>query len=74
MQAVDGNYYVYGGGSGWLTATFGVTPSEELQIRIVLMDTFDGLKDSVLLVDAIGWDQGPAPPLASSARLLPHAD
>ena len=54
--AVDGSEYIYGGGSGWLTTGFGVTPGEELQMRIVLMDTFDGLKDSVLLVDNLGWD------------------
>jgi Putative metal-binding motif len=54
--AVDGSEYIYGGGSGWLTTSFAVTPGEELQIRIVLMDTFDGLKDSVLLVDNLGWD------------------
>lgn len=60
VAAVNGDEYIYGGGSGWLTASFGVTPSEELQIRIVLMDTFDGLKDSVILVDALGWDQSAA--------------
>ena len=60
VAAVNGDEYLYGGGSGWLTGSFGVTPSEELQIRIVLMDTFDGLKDSVILVDAIGWDQSAA--------------
>jgi hypothetical protein len=60
VSAISGDEYIYGGGSGWLTTSFGVTPSEELQIRIVLMDTFDGLKDSVLLVDAMGWDQSPA--------------
>jgi hypothetical protein len=55
IAAVDGNYYVYGGGSGWLTTNFAVTPGEELQMRFVLMDTFDGLKDSVVLVDDLGW-------------------
>ncbi|MGO9709331.1 MAG: putative metal-binding motif-containing protein [Polyangiaceae bacterium] len=59
-QAVDGNYYIYGGGSGWLTTSFGVTPGEQLQMRIVLMDTFDGLKDSVVLVDNMGWGQSTA--------------
>ncbi len=56
--AVDGTEYVYGGGSGWLTTSFGVTPGEELQLRIVLMDTFDGLKDSAVLIDRLGWDPG----------------
>jgi hypothetical protein len=59
-QAVDGNYYVYGGGSGWLRTAFPVTPSEELQMRVVIMDTFDGLKDSAVLVDDIGWGQSDA--------------
>jgi hypothetical protein len=57
--AVDGSEYIYGGGSGWLTTSFGVTPGEELQLRIVIMDTFDGLKDSVVLIDQLGWDPGP---------------
>ncbi len=56
VLAVDGSKYVYGGGSGWLHASFDVTPSEELQMRIVVMDTFDGLKDSVVVVDGLGWD------------------
>jgi len=59
VSAISGGEYIYGGGSGWLTTSFGVTPSEELQIRFVLMDTFYGLKDSVLLVDALGWDESP---------------
>jgi hypothetical protein len=55
-KSVDGqSLYVYGGGSGWLTTSFDVTPKEELQLRIVIMDTFDGLKDSVVLVDDMGW-------------------
>jgi hypothetical protein len=58
-KAVDGSLYVYGGGSGWLTTAFTVTPKEELQLRIVIMDTFDGLKDSVVLVDNMGWGAEP---------------
>jgi hypothetical protein len=57
--AVDGSLYVYGGGSGWLTTAFTVTPKEEFQLRIVIMDTFDGLKDSVVLVDNMGWGAEP---------------
>jgi hypothetical protein len=60
VLAVDGSEYVYGGGSGWLTASFGVTPGEELQLRLVVLDTFDGLKDSAVLIDRLGWDPGPA--------------
>lgn len=59
VTAVDGSEYVYGGGSGWLTASFGVTPGEELRLRFVVLDTFDGLKDSVVLLDRLGWDPGP---------------
>jgi hypothetical protein len=59
VKAVDGSLYVYGGGSGWLTTTFDVTPKEELQLRIMIMDTFDGLKDSVVLVDNMGWSPVP---------------
>jgi len=56
VLAVDGSEYIYGGGSGWLHAGFTVTPSEELEMRIMVMDTFDGLKDSVVVVDGLGWD------------------
>jgi hypothetical protein len=58
-KSVSGNEYVYGGGSGWLTASFAVTPGEQMQVRIVIMDTFDGLKDSTVLVDNLGWEPGP---------------
>ncbi len=67
--AVDGSEYVYGGGSGWLTTSFGVTPGEQLQLRVVLMDTFDGLKDSAVLVDRFGWD--PSPPNEGSGVSRP---
>jgi hypothetical protein len=53
--------YVYGGGSGWLTAKLPVTPSEELTMRIIVHDTFDGLKDSSVLVDAMRWEPSTAP-------------
>ena len=48
--------YVYGGGSGWLTAKVPVTPGEQLSMRIIVLDTFDGLKDSAVTVDAFRWD------------------
>ena len=50
--------YVYGGGSGWLTAKFSVVPREVLTVRILVHDTFDGLKDSAVLVDALRWEPG----------------
>ncbi|HEX8790529.1 MAG TPA: choice-of-anchor L domain-containing protein [Polyangiaceae bacterium] len=55
--AQNGSEYIYGGGTGWLTAKFPVTRGETLQMRIVLMDTFDGLKDSALLFDALRWEK-----------------
>jgi hypothetical protein len=58
VLSVNGNKYVYGGGSGWLTAKFPVVPREVLQMRIVVADAFDGLKDSAVLLDAIRWQKG----------------
>ena len=49
--------YVYGGGSGWLTAKFAVVPREVLTMRIIVHDTFDGLKDSAVLFDALRWER-----------------
>jgi hypothetical protein len=54
--AVDGSEYIYGGGSGWLTAKFPVVPSETLEMRVIIADTFDGLKDSTVLFDALRWE------------------
>jgi hypothetical protein len=54
--AVSGAEYIYGGGSGWLTAKFPVVPSETLQMRVIVADTFDGLKDSAVLFDALRWE------------------
>ncbi|HEY1696248.1 MAG TPA: putative metal-binding motif-containing protein [Polyangiaceae bacterium] len=54
--AVNGNLYVYGGGSGWLNAKFPVTPSETIVMRVIVADAFDGLKDSAVLFDAMGWE------------------
>jgi len=55
VQSIEGNTYIYGGGTGWLNAAFPVTPGEQLELRIVIMDTFDGIKDSVVLVDGFTW-------------------
>jgi len=55
VQSITGQTYIYGGGTGWLTAAFPVTPGEQLELRIVIMDTFDGIKDSVVLVDGFTW-------------------
>jgi hypothetical protein len=40
--AQNGSEYSYGGGTGWLTGKFPVTRCEAIQMRIVLVDTFDG--------------------------------
>jgi hypothetical protein len=56
VQAVNGNKYVYGGGTGWLTAHFPVVPGEQVVVRIIVHDTFDGLKDSSVLVDGFRWE------------------
>ncbi len=56
VRAANGNLYVYGGGSGWLTGLFPVTPRETLTMRIIVLDTFDGVKDSAVLVDHLTWE------------------
>jgi hypothetical protein len=56
VLAVDGSKYVYGGGSGWLTAKFPVVPRETLEMRVIVADAFDGLKDSAVLFDALRWE------------------
>jgi hypothetical protein len=55
VLAANGNKYVYGGGTGWLTAKIPVVPRDEIQVRVIVHDTFDGLKDSAVLVDAFRW-------------------
>ncbi|MBX3224384.1 MAG: putative metal-binding motif-containing protein [Labilithrix sp.] len=56
VQAVNGNKYVYGGGTGWLSAKFPTVPGEELMVRVIVLDTFDGLKDSAVIVDGFRWE------------------
>ncbi len=58
ILAVDGSKYVYGGGSGWLTVKFPVVPREDIQVRFIVADTFDGRKDSAVLVDSFRWEKG----------------
>ena len=55
IRSASGQLYIYGGGSGWLTTTFPVEPREQLTMRIVIFDTFDGLKDSAAIVDSLRW-------------------
>ena len=52
--------YVYGGGSGWLTAKFPVVPRETITMRVIIHDTFDGIKDSAVIVDGLRWERGAA--------------
>ena len=55
--STDGTgHYVYGGGSGWLTAKFSVTPGESIVVRVIVHDTFDGRKDSAVLFDGMRWE------------------
>ncbi len=56
VQAVNGNLYVYGGGTGWLTTKFPVKPGEQIVMRVIVADTFDGLKDSAILFDNMRWE------------------
>lgn len=60
VTSLDGTKkYLYGGGTGWLTSTFPVTPGESIMLRFMIMDTFDGLKDSTVLIDRFTWIQVP---------------
>jgi hypothetical protein len=60
VTSIDGTKkYLYGGGTGWLTSTFPVTPGESIMLRFMIMDTFDGLKDSTVLIDRFTWIQVP---------------
>jgi hypothetical protein len=58
VTSTSNQLYVYGGGSGWLTTAVPVTGGETLQMRIIVFDTFDGLKDSAVLFDAFRWQPG----------------
>jgi hypothetical protein len=56
VAAMNGDLFIYGGGSGWLTTKFAVTPGEQIQMRVIIADTFDGLKDSAVLFDNMRWE------------------
>ena len=56
VVSVDGQKsYLYGGGTGWLSTSLPVTPGEPIMLRFMIMDTFDGLKDSSVLLDNWKW-------------------
>lgn len=56
VASVDGKkVYLYGGGTGWLSTALPVTPGEQIMLRFMIMDTFDGLKDSSVLLDNWKW-------------------
>jgi hypothetical protein len=59
VDPADGNTYVYGGGSGWLTTKFGVDPGETIVVRFMIMDTSDGILDSAVLLDNFSWEKAP---------------
>ncbi len=62
VKSIDGTKtYIYGGGSGWLTAKFPVTPGESMSVRVLIHDTFDGFKDSSVLVDNIRFEAAITP-------------
>ncbi len=51
--------YVYGGGSGWLTSQFGVTPGEQMVIRFIIFDAGDEVLDSAVILDNVTWQKAP---------------
>jgi hypothetical protein len=55
----SGKTYIYGGGSGWLTTKFGVTPGEVITLRLMIMDTSDGYLDSAAVIDNMSWEKAP---------------
>ena len=71
---MNGNLYVYdmAAYSAWLTTKFAVTPgASNSQARVILADTFDGLKDSTVLLDNMRWEAAErvAAPGAPRSRL-----
>lgn len=60
VLSMNGQKYMYGGGTGWLSAHFTVVPGDSIVLRLIIHDTFDGYKDSAVLVDGFRWEPGPA--------------
>jgi hypothetical protein len=60
VLGTNGKKYVYGAGTGWLRARVNVVPRDTIVLRLILHDTFDGYKDSAVLVDGFQWDPLPA--------------
>lgn len=71
-DAATGLKYIYGGGSGWLTTKFGVEPGEKIILRLMIMDTSDGLLDSGAIVDNMSWEKAP-PKIATGDTGRPPA-
>ncbi len=69
VRSATGDVYVYGGATGWLSTNFAVTPGEQLVIRLIIMDTYDGIKDSTVLIDGFNWQ--PTPPAADGVTRPP---
>ena len=59
VDAASGKKYIYGGGSGWLTTKFGVEPGEKIVLRLMIMDTSDGILDSGAIIDNMSWEKAP---------------
>jgi hypothetical protein len=55
----DRKRYVYGGGSGWLTTRFAVEPGETIELRLIMVDSGDGVLDSAVAIDAMRWEKAP---------------
>lgn len=60
VLSMNGQKYMYGGATGWLTTHFTVVPGDSIVLRLIVHDTFDGYKDSAVLVDGFRWEPGPA--------------
>jgi hypothetical protein len=68
VMGSNGNLYLYGGGSGWLTSRFTVTGGDQIVVRVIVHDTFDGYKDSAVLVDGFRWEPAPSQGVARPPR------
>ncbi len=55
-----------GGGTDWLAIRGNVVPGENLTLRIAIWDVFDGIYDSVVLLDNFQWSTDPAQPGATA--------
>jgi len=64
--------FVYGGGSGWLTAKFGVEPNEEFEIKLYVVDAGDGILDSAVMLDNVKWEKAPPKTITGEVERPPR--